>query len=533
MNEKLTLVQYAEIIKSGTFKPLNAHERLYLALQNEPLNINPQLFQQLNDEYLKPASQGYDLHKRMLILVGPPGSGKSTFLSQMKKALEHFSYTDQGAVYQIEGCPMQEDPLKALPQEEREKLPLDISGKLSPFNQYRLETEWGGDWRQVPVERFFISESSRKGIGTFFPGDPYTQDISDLIGAVDFSKVAQYGSQSDPRAYKYDGEIQAANRGLLELQEVFKTEKRLLYPFLSLAEEKVYKVSRQALIYADEVLIGHTNEDELKAFLSDKTHQALLNRMIFIRVPYELNLEREVQLYQAKIQKKDRERFGFQAIETLAMAFILTRIKKSKDSKTRLEKFEQLHEYDLESDGMTGLDPRYAFQVLANVCVRNPDVIKASDLLHELERVITKDYRLDQAQKEDVMHCIKLAETDYDNKCVYKIKQIILQKQYKEIDEKLKTYFHDYQLNSLHNFIGVDETNIQHFNDMKEQLELDSTNLTVTQLPEVLQDGIIDWYLYINKDQKTRWFKELIEPELNESKSELIQILNRHIERFV
>ncbi|WP_054753738.1 hypothetical protein [Piscibacillus salipiscarius] len=136
-------------------------------------------------------------------------------------------------------------------------------------------------------------------MGRFFPADPYTQDTSDLIGSIDYANITKYGSPSDPRAYRYDGEFQAANRGLLELQEIFKAEPKLLYPFLSLAEENQYKISRQSMLSADEVVVGHTNEPDLLRVTTDEP-SPVLNRMVFIKVGYTLSINHEVNIYKQK-----------------------------------------------------------------------------------------------------------------------------------------------------------------------------------------------------------------------------------------
>lgn len=271
---------------------------------------------------------------------------------------------------------MQEDPLLALPDDVREQLPMTVCGTLSPYNLMRLNDEWK-DWKAVPVERFYISKSGRKGIGTFFPADPYTQDTSDLIGSIDYANITKYGSPSDPRAYRYDGEFQAANRGLLELQEIFKAEPKLLYPFLSLAEENQYKISRQSMLSADEVVVGHTNEPDLLRVTTDEP-SPVLNRMVFIKVGYTLSINHEVNIYKQKILKQDCKRLGYQALEALAAALIFTRMKKPLKGLTKIETLEHFNKQKQFESSMIGLDPRYAFQVLSIVCAKKLETNRCS-----------------------------------------------------------------------------------------------------------------------------------------------------------
>ena len=112
----------------------------------------------------------------------------------------------------------------------------------------RLEQEYGGQIENVLVERIFFSEDKRVGIGTFTPSDPKSQDIADLTGSIDFSTIAEFGSESDPRAYRFDGELNKANRGMMEFQEMLKLDEKFLWHLLSLTQEGNFKAGRFALL---------------------------------------------------------------------------------------------------------------------------------------------------------------------------------------------------------------------------------------------------------------------------------------------
>ncbi|GEL76948.1 hypothetical protein [Tenuibacillus multivorans] len=527
MKQRMSLEEYVNAIKTGEFYPLSAHKRMYHAIlyakKQNLLDhlIDQQTMTKLIHQYFLPASQGYDIKKRMLILVGPPGSGKSSIVRSLKLALEAYSKTDQGAIYRIQSCPMQEDPLLALPNNERSKLSFEIEGELSPLNRLRLEQEWNHDWRQIPVERIYMSEAKRTGIGSFFPSDPYSQDISDLIGTVDYAKITTYGTQADPRAYRYDGELQAANRGLLELQEVFKCDRRLLLPFLSLAEEKVYKVSRQALISADEVIIGHTNEEDLQNVIQSKNQQALLNRMVFIRTPYNLDLNREVSMYHQKILDKDKERLGYQTLETLAAAMILTRLKRSNQSITLLEKLEcyqeEKRQREFLDEGMFGLDPRYAFQVLSIVCAEPLKSIEADDLIDELDQLINEDFRLIRPQIDQYRHAIQLARSKYQKQWMKQIRAILKDTQIHQLNQWVERYEKgtDSTLsNQVHHLLGIDETNIDHYQNMRNLLLKKEESISFSELPERYQDAFIDLFFLKHQDHLESWFITDVKPVL-------------------
>jgi len=210
-----------EMIRSAGIEEVNGEKR-YKFFSSEMFGIDSTL-EKLVEEYFHPAARRLDVRKRILLLMGPVSGGKSTLVAMLKKGLEKFSRTDEGAVYGIKGCPMHEEPLHLIPKELREEFVQEygvyIEGDLCPSCRMMLDQEYGGKIENVMVERVFFSEEHRTGIGTFTPSDPKSQDIADLTGSVDFSTIAEFGSESDPRAYRFDGELNIANRGVMEFQE--------------------------------------------------------------------------------------------------------------------------------------------------------------------------------------------------------------------------------------------------------------------------------------------------------------------------
>ena len=163
-----------------------------------------------------------------------------------------------------------------------------------------------GDFLRMPVERIFISEAGRVGIGTYAPHDPTTADLADLVGSVDLSKVAEYGDEGDPRAWSWSGAVYAASRGMLEMIEILKVKREFLYLLLTLTQEKNVKVSRFPLIYLDETILAHTNLAEFRKFLQESENEALLDRMVIIQVPYTLNYKDEARIYRKLISSAHR-----------------------------------------------------------------------------------------------------------------------------------------------------------------------------------------------------------------------------------
>lgn len=270
-----TFAEYLELVKEKPEIAQTAHSRVYNMIKSAGVEekngqknykfFNKEMFglesalERLVEEYFHPAARRLDVRKRILLLMGPVSGGKSTIVTMLKRGLEQFSRSEEGAVYAIKGCPMHEDPLHLIPHHLREdfykEYGIRIEGSLSPLNTMRLEQEYGGRIEDVMIERIFFSEDKRVGIGTFTPSDPKSQDIADLTGSIDFSTIAEYGSESDPRAYRFDGELNKANRGMMEFQEMLKLDEKFLWHLLSLTQEGNFKAGRFALISADELAV--------------------------------------------------------------------------------------------------------------------------------------------------------------------------------------------------------------------------------------------------------------------------------------
>jgi serine protein kinase len=268
-----TFADYLEIVSRDPGVAKSAHARIYDMIAAAGIDgdadgyrryqfFDTELFgldatlERLVEEYFHAAARRLDVRKRILLLMGPVSGGKSTIVTMLKHGLERYSRTDEGALYGIKGCPMHEEPLHLVPVELRrefeEEFHLRIEGNLCPSCRMRLEADYGSDIERMPVERIVLSEELRTGIGTFSPSDPKSQDIADLTGSIDFSTITEYGSESDPRAYRFDGELNKANRGLMEFQEMLKCDEKFLWHLLSLTQEGNFKAGRFALISADE-----------------------------------------------------------------------------------------------------------------------------------------------------------------------------------------------------------------------------------------------------------------------------------------
>ncbi|MDD4170172.1 MAG: protein prkA, partial [Desulfotomaculaceae bacterium] len=363
---KGTFHDYLGIVKERPCVSQLAHSRIYQMInvsgmeekngvnhynffENEIFGLDRTL-EKLVEEYFHPAARRLDVRKRILLLMGPVSGGKSTLVTMLKRGLEGFSRTEEGAVFGIKGCPMHEEPLHLIPKELREEFQKEynvyIEGELCPSCRMMVEKEYGGNIEEVLVERVFLSEDNRVGIGTFTPSDPKSQDIADLTGSLDFSTIADFGSESDPRAYRFDGELNIANRGMMEFQEMLKCDEKFLWNLLSLSQEGNFKAGRFALIYADEMIVAHTNENEYKSFISNKKNEALQSRIIVMKVPYNLRVSDEVKIYEKLIGQSDLRNIHIapHSLRVASIFSVLSRLKESKKQGMDLMKKMKLYD---------------------------------------------------------------------------------------------------------------------------------------------------------------------------------------------
>lgn len=259
--------------------------------------------------FLKAAARRTETGKRILIMVGPVASGKSTIASLIKKGLQ----VDDQPIYAIKGCPIHEEPLHLIPEEDREewqkRLGVKIEGDLCPVCQKMIDDEYTTEtgiieWENVPIEQIKLSEQRRCGIGTFQPSDPKSQDVTELIGRVNMSKIALHG-ETDPRAYQFDGELQVANRGVVEYIEILKADVKFHYILLTAAQEQVIKSPGFPQMYIDTLILSHTNETEFDKFAGNKENEALHDRMYPVYVPWNLKVDDEVKIYKKMIAESD------------------------------------------------------------------------------------------------------------------------------------------------------------------------------------------------------------------------------------
>ncbi|MCZ8519276.1 MULTISPECIES: PrkA family serine protein kinase [Paenibacillus] len=474
-----TFAEYVEKLRENPRLAMTAHARVYEMIASQGITeengrrsynfFDKEIFgldsavEKLVEEYFHSAARRLEVRKRILLLMGPVSGGKSTLVTMLKRGLEQFSRTDDGAVFAIQGCPMHEEPLHLIPHELRpeveQELGVKIEGNLCPSCQIRLRDEYRGRIEDVLVERVLISEDNRVGIGTFSPSDPKSQDIADLTGSIDFSTITQFGSESDPRAYRFDGELNKANRGIMEFQEMLKCDEKFLWNLLSLTQEGNFKAGRFALISADELIIAHTNESEYKSFIANKKNEALQSRMIVMPIPYNLKVTEEEKIYTKLIQQSDMKHVHIapHSFRAAAIFSILTRLKESKKQgmdlvkKMRMydgEEVEGYKEADLKEmqneyleEGMSGIDPRYVINRISSALIRHDlEFINALDVLRALKDGLDQHPSITKEERERYLNFISVARKEYDELAKKEVQKAFVY----SFDESAKTLFNNY-----------------------------------------------------------------------------------------
>ncbi|OFZ99759.1 MAG: serine protein kinase, partial [Betaproteobacteria bacterium RIFCSPLOWO2_02_67_12] len=393
-------------------------------------------------DYFKAASAGSEVGRRLLLLLGPPSGGKSTLVILLKRGLEEYSHTDAGALYAIHGCPVHESPLHLVPHtlrpQFRQTYGVEISGELCPYCVTRLAHDFSGDFMQMPVNRIFITEAGRIGVGTYAPHDPTTADIADLVGSVDLSKVSQYGDEGDPRAWSWSGAVFAASRGLLEMIEILKVKREFLYLLLTLTQEKNVKVSRFPLIYMDETILAHTNLAEFRKFLQESENEALLDRMVIIQVPYTLSYKDEAHIYRkltSSTQAFREVHLDPHALHVAAVFAIFTRLQEGDDKEAEAAKKVRLYAgEDVEGvpasevekiraktpeEGLSGVSPRFVINALSNAIIQSQArSLTSMEVLLAIKDAIESDARMDAKKKRKWVDFLVIVRKDFYNRWV-------------------------------------------------------------------------------------------------------------------
>lgn len=301
---------------------------------------------------------------KLILLHGPNGSAKSTFIRCLGRALEHYSTLEEGALYRfswifpsqkhtrggigfggIAGATggaelpvdsfaylpddsidarlpdeLRDHPLLLIPVEERQKLIGELvggtgfqvsdyvrQGTLSPKNRAiydALLASYHGDFlqvlRHVRIERFEISHRYRTGWVTVEP--QLSVDASERQITADRTLGALPPSLQSVSLHEYGGEIVGANRGVIEFDDLLKRPLEH-YKYLLTTVERAAVSMTSATLFLDLVFVGSCNDIHLSAFREIPDFQSFKGRIELVRVPFILDVRHEEALYRERLRE--------------------------------------------------------------------------------------------------------------------------------------------------------------------------------------------------------------------------------------
>ena len=373
--------------------------------------------------FLNSASLRGEESRQVILLMGPVGAGKSALTEHIKRVLEGIKY------FHLEGDPQRGEPLHLIPRSLRTKfeeiLDLKIEGDLSPVARHRLLNELDGKYENFPVVETTFSQRARRGIASVPPMDANSQDVSVLIGSEDISKLDLY-PEDDPRVLSLNGAFNVGNRGIVEMVEIFKNEIEFLHTVITATQEKrIPSPGRNDMIYFDGVILAHCNESEWNRFQSQHTNEAILDRIVKINVPYVLELDQEIRIYEKILGRSDfQAHIAPHTLKLASMFSVMSRLKPSQkcDVLTKLKIYNgedviekgRVKKIDIKDlrdeardEGMRGISTRFIMKSIDNALSdAEKDMITPVTVMESLtkqvkEQLVDEDFRT---------HCLELLQ---------------------------------------------------------------------------------------------------------------------------
>ena len=384
-------------------------------------------------DYFRAAGRRLDVRKRILLLVGPPGTGKSTLVNALKRGLEEYTKTDEGRIFAIAGTQMHEDPLRLIPDDLRSEFGVHIEGDLNPEARWLLDNVYDGDVARVPVERVHYSVSEGVGFGTFVATDPRSENLRRLVGEVDVSALDPEDPTSARRGFRFDGELNAAHRGVADLIEIFKMDERFLAVLLSLSQEQIVKASGPGTMYADEAIIAQSNLAEYQELIENPKAVAMADRLVVIKVPFVLSVRDEVRIYEKMLSGADLGRRGVSplALRVAATFAVLTRLEHPGGGQKGL--LRKLHLYDrrygshggaddaaklkaeAHDEGLTGISPRYVINRLSAVAGTTKGCLDGLTVMQALWDGLPQRAGFSEAERKRWGELLSATEAEYQD----------------------------------------------------------------------------------------------------------------------
>ena len=475
-----TFAEYLEMVREDPSVSRLSHRLIYDAILDQGVEESPfgdPIYTLFKDkiygqddglrriiEYFGSASRRLEIRKRILLLLGPPASGKSSVVTLIKDALERYTRTEVGTVYAIKGCPMQEEPLHLIPDQLRSDLlkesGIHVEGHLCPRCRYELATKYKGDIAKMPVARVVFSEQAAVGIGYYVAQSASADDASLLVGSIDEDELRGERLEVAGKAFRLDGEFNVANRGLIEFVEIFKADQHLLTTLLGLAQEQLVKMERFGSVYADETIIAHSNEGDYTKFMADQFSEALRDRIIAVQVPYNLQVKDEVQIYTKMIEESGLEGVHLPplTLTTMSVFAILSRLTPPPKGRA-IKLLDILRLYDDQvlprfspndvavlkrrdpNEGMSGISPRYVMNRLSRVA-NTPHLRCISPLqaIDSLWRGLSENIALDESDHKKWLMFVEDTIDEYGKRAVREVQRAFEERFEHTADQLLNDY---------------------------------------------------------------------------------------------
>ncbi|MDA1228241.1 MAG: hypothetical protein BZY79_03905 [SAR202 cluster bacterium Casp-Chloro-G4] len=451
------------IMANGTRQSAVTGKPVYRLFENKVFG-QEEAIEQVVDFFVT-SKANFEKRKRILLLVGPPASGKSTIADLLKVALQRFTRTDNGPVLTIKGCPLQEEPMHLIPNNMRPKLfeqhGMKVEGDLCPRCQRMLDTQYGGQISKVPVSRVIFSEQKATGIG-YYDAAVKESDPSMLAGGADASASSNGIWQEMVDGHGLDGAFHVANRGLMEFVRIFQAEPISLSMLLELVEDRRVRLDKSGAVYADEVVLALSTEDEYRKFLADASQEALRGRIVPVHLRYNLSVQDERRLYQnfVKSQGINEVHVPPLCLPTLSSLAVLSRLEEPRAHSATIE--EKMLAYDgafgkvfsmedvhrerqaCPGEGLTGLSPRMVMNRFTDKASRS-DVTCVTPLnaLHSIWQDLRENAGLSTEETERYIKLFQVAVSQYSEKAVREAQRAFVDNFDRAANDQLTNYLSD------------------------------------------------------------------------------------------
>src|SRR6056297_1146449 len=430
---------------------------------------------------VKSGARGLGPEKRIKLLLGPVGSGKSDFDRQARTYFEDYTLREEGRMYTYRWTnlcdvihdqdpaddtvrsPMNQDPLVLLPLEQRQRVVDDLNERLdapytihdeqsldpaSAFYMDALLAYYDDDIQQVlenhvEVIRLTADENKRQAVETFEPKDKKNQDETELTGDVNYSKIAIYG-ESDPRAFDYSGAFCNANRGIFSGEELLKLQREFLYDFLHASQEQTIKPKNNPRIDIDQVIVGRTNMPEYRDKKGDEKMEAFNDRTKRIDFPYVLQYSQEAHIYEKMLRNADLPDIKVEphTLEMAGLFGVLTRIQepdggqvsvvqKAKAYNGEIDEAEDVDVKKLRDEaaekadigeGMDGVSPRFIGDEIAEAIMdsmhRDRQFLSPLTTFNHLENNLENHGSIDSESFDEYYRFLELVREEYKERAI-------------------------------------------------------------------------------------------------------------------